>query len=548
MKILQAPESAPNGRSDIFIQGSIIRLGGGQLMILDNVELVKVKDMFCCETAMAIVATYLKHRYEMVFIDAWKFNFRPTDPNFGQASGFAVDIDYIKDWNIENLLEKYHGIRITWHDKTENALHLLRSELEKGYPVYVLAENNHEVPPIVIIGLDENTNEIHYIDTHNLYNYSGVKVMHTGNWLPKRCATYSPVGEDVKEIDWCEIIIDKVKQLYDTDTFKAIRAAAGYMGGSFDLLAEMQGKSNILEVFVVQKFETAARSRFLFSLALNYLNELYNIQGLTAITNKLVELSNQWHLIKYLLTKSLYARRINETFYAGIAAKILEIAAGEEELANMLLDITQNQVNPPALDMPPDRPAATINRDVNKVSFVDLKNYVNNQGFGAMDNTDGADLSGVGQFLLRDEICQMKKWRVGPMEFHLPLVASANDDNIACTGQTINLNEGCYKSIMLLGCSVFGSFSEKAIINYQNGDRQEIQIQFTNVIDKIPLFGETIAWTGNMVENQDNQRVISSCNGYLFAKMYDIKYGAPLKSIKLPDYPSIHIFSISLGK
>jgi hypothetical protein len=517
-------------------------------MLLNNVELVKVKDMFCCETAMAIVATSLKHRYEMVFIDAWKFNFRPKNSSFGKASGFAVDIDYIKDWNIENLLEKYHGIRITWHEKNENALHLLRSELEKGIPLYVLAENNHEVPPIVIIGLDEDTNQLHYIDTHNLYNYSGVKVMDIGKWRPKRCATYLPISEDKKELDWCEIITSKVKQMNEAGTFNAIRDLAEYMRGSFDLLAEMQGKNNILEVYIVQKIETAARGRYLFSRSLNYLHELYDIQGLPTIIDKFVELSNKWHLIKYLLTKSLYSRRIDQTFYANIAAKFLEIADFETELANLLLDIAQNNGKTAAMELPQNRSISAIDNDIKEITFVDLRNYANNKGFGTMDNTCGADLSGVGQFLLRNEICTMEKWRVSQMEFHLPLVACDHGDNISCAGQTINLHEGCYKSMMLLGCSVVGSFSEKTIVNYQSGTYEEIPIGLTNFIDKIPLFGETIVWKGNIVENKEGKQVLSNCSGYLFAKTYFFKYSEPIKSIKLPDYPSIHIFAISLGK
>lgn len=521
-------------------------------MLLDNITPVQEKDMFCFESAVAIVTSHLKRRYEMIFINAWKFDFSPKNSSLRQTNVSNVDMEYVDNWEIVNLLEKYHGIRITPYKKVKNVMRFLSNEMEKGYPVLVSSINAKDISPILVIGLDENRKEIDYIDLHSLYKDVSTKVMNTGNLWPgsMSCVTYSLISEEKKEIDWRQIIIDSAKQLSKSgnkaNPLDAIRALAEYIRASFDLSAEMKRKENPLEIYIVQKIETAARSRFLFSKALHYLLEVHNIHGLPAIIDKFVELSNQWHLIKYLITKSFYSHRVDETFYGNIADKILEIADLEAELSNMLLNVARTDIETSAINLPENKPAP--DSSVNEITFVDLRDYLNNRGFGTADNVCGADLSGLGQFFLRNETCEMEKWSVSQMEFGLPLVASNNYDNISCIGQTIYFVEGCYKSIMLLGCSVLGCFSEKALVHYENGDVEEVPIEFTNFVNQRPLFGEAIAWNGGIVEKKDHEMVISNNTGYLFAKTYYFKHGEPMKSITLPDYPNIHIFAISLGK
>lgn len=137
--------------------------------------------------------------------------------------------------------------------------------------------------------------------------------------------------------------------------------------------------------------------------------------------------------------------------------------------------------------------------------------------------------------------------RAGDMEFWFPELADGAKDNIACSGETITAPEGRYVRIMVLGCGDEGSFSEKMVVNYQDGTVEEIYLEFS--CWWLPTdYNETIACTGKLTSRLTGKVHITTHFARLYAQSYPLRYQDRIKSITLPDCPNLHIFGISLGE
>jgi hypothetical protein len=131
------------------------------------------------------------------------------------------------------------------------------------------------------------------------------------------------------------------------------------------------------------------------------------------------------------------------------------------------------------------------------------------------------------------------------MKFRVPEIKGAQFDNITCTGQVLEVPQGIYGYLLILGCAEWGNFSDTLAVEFDDGDTEVIKIEFTDWAN-IPVFGEKTAWQGQGAERTKDGIHIMNLSLHLFAKPFPIRTEKQVRSIKLPDCPNLHFFAITL--
>jgi hypothetical protein len=138
-------------------------------------------------------------------------------------------------------------------------------------------------------------------------------------------------------------------------------------------------------------------------------------------------------------------------------------------------------------------------------------------------------------------------WEIHDLKFKFPGLGERLNDNIVCDGQVITVPQGCYSTIMLLGCSEQGYFTESLTARYVGGASETVAFQFSN-FDNLPAFpGELIAWKGPWLKKLRGA-LHKTYYAYLFARKHRLNQENEMTQIILPVCRNIHLFAITLGK
>ncbi|OPZ90961.1 MAG: hypothetical protein BWY74_02129 [Firmicutes bacterium ADurb.Bin419] len=179
--------------------------------------------------------------------------------------------------------------------------------------------------------------------------------------------------------------------------------------------------------------------------------------------------------------------------------------------------------------------------------YIDLSEYLNNEGFGqSLSQSTTADLTKKGEYFLTNDLLERSTWTIDDMKFIFPQIIDGIKDNISCDGQTIQGFNGCYRSVMILGCSEWGNYSENLEIEYSNGDKDTLCINLSDWAFT-PVFNEKIAWSGQAAVRKDGETKLWDFTARLFAKAYKICDNKEIVKIKLPRRNNMHIFALTLA-
>jgi len=175
-----------------------------------------------------------------------------------------------------------------------------------------------------------------------------------------------------------------------------------------------------------------------------------------------------------------------------------------------------------------------------------LDGYCNNEGFAMSDAAEStADLTGKGVFFIASNLPENGVFSVSNMKMNM--VAKKSDgqlDNVSCTGQEIDVEEGMYGRIAFLGCSEYGSYCEKVKLCIGQDIVEEIEIKMSDFFES-PLFGEETLWKGKAAERTDAGINILDFNGRIFLSETNLPKKA-INRIILPHRKNIHLFAITL--
>jgi len=118
------------------------------------------------------------------------------------------------------------------------------------------------------------------------------------------------------------------------------------------------------------------------------------------------------------------------------------------------------------------------------------------------------------------------------------------DDNLRLTGQAITFPAEVFSRICVLGSANHGDYVGEALLIYEDGSQQMIQLSFSDWCGG-PSTGEEIAFMfSGRYDNTGNTERIQCMLYYRCSDLLD----KPLKSIVFPQLANVHIFAVSFER
>lgn len=515
----------------------------------------------CYEDSVATVASWWGRDHQMMFADAWNFYFSHIDSEFSIRLGDKIEI---KESDQLKYLEQYHGIKSIFYSNitAEDAIDIVKMELSANRPILLLIDvffcpwdlnyqKSHDTHCILITGLDDYNSKFYCTDgiytKQNVHLY--IELFMQGY---RGCFTFELI-DNYNNIDGRKYIESVFLNLQgdskNLNTFESIRKFANEMEKKLDFKVEMEGYMYFEQTPIFLNIRKISRGRKKFSSVLKYLGELYKIEDLLILSEKMSLLGSKWSIVEGMITKGYITSNLAKIL-CSIVHKIRELADYEEDVANSLAALSKkwNEKQGYLTDfhLMNDLQEYYLNKEI---EYIELRNYMNNNGFGSsLSIKCTANLTGTGYYFLTKGLPEEKVWQIEEMKFNFPDLCDGINDNIACKGENIKISAGNYHSIMLLGCAEDGDFNDSIIVEYADGKFEEVSIKFSDWAGR-PLFNETVAWQGQVAKKDGNAvQLFDKFKPRLFAKAYILKHDGISISIRLPDCPNIHIFAISLCK
>jgi hypothetical protein len=83
-------------------------------------------------------------------------------------------------------------------------------------------------------------------------------------------------------------------------------------------------------------------------------------------------------------------------------------------------------------------------------------------------------------------------------------------------------------------------------LKYENNETEDLQIGFSDWFISTPVYDEKVAWSGNVVQKDKQSAHLLNVKYNIFAIKRRLSKSEILKSIVLPNCPTIHIFAMTL--
>lgn len=519
-----------------------------------NISPVHCEGLNCFEDIIVTMASHYNIEYRLAFSDTWGFEYKSLGGTSSRLLGERIGNDVN---NVNSLLYKYCNLNIIRFDgQPMELLAITKKYLAQKIPVGLFLDaywcpwlqgryqKIHDLHHCLIIGMDDN-DKLYCLDP--AINMS-ICTLYYNDFINgcKNCVIFE-FNKNVLQPNYLKILNESVDNLINKKFYYRIKNFANDFRDSFDISAEYANYNlDVWYVLIDRNLRLIASGRTLYSEFIDLMSEKLQSDELLSVKNELLKVASNWNKIRGILTKS-YRKGYSDNVKEKVYTLLYGISNFEEELVSKLYHIVKNN-----LFESNKNDLLNIN-DKNK--FLDTKivplnldDIFNNRAFASSEtDTYKADLTSTGLFFISDNLANEGSLHVNGMYFRLPELIIKQYDNIACSGQIITVDKSIYHSIMFLGCSDNGDFIDDVSIFYENGEELKIPISFTDSW-RLPKFNESIAWTGKGGRWTENRMDVHLNEQRIFAREEIIKKRGIIESIRLPDCPNIHIFSISLRK
>jgi amino acid adenylation domain-containing protein len=527
-----------------------------------DIQPVHYDYLTCFEDILVTVAEWAGYHYELYFAGAWSFIFDSENYRRDQNVGRWLKVSSV-DGDSELVLR--HGLQMIWGEAASlpDLIEVIRTELDNNWPVVVSMDSFvcpwdwnfqklHNTHSFLISGMDDHTGLLYCCDGF-YQTCATIPKEELMKGLKGEYGLFRFAGPAHISVNWREILEEALAKLQTGGAagtaFDSMRSLAEILAPT-DLQNEIRGhEGNLFEAPLVKNLEHITYGRRKFAKLLDYFGEETGLGELLELAEALREAASQWANIRALLVKEAFSQ--DNIFKNRAIPKIRAIADLEEELAMRLAQVCRNKVHTPGnfsnrYHTYPSQKKAEERASTGKMVMADLTPYFNNKAFGDGISAEcPADLTGTGIYFLKKNIPRHDIWKIGAMEFKFPVLENQVYDNVSCNGQQIRIENEGQQKLMILGCSEWGSFSDKLTIHYVGGQSETLYVKFSDWLYK-PMFGESLAWEGKAVEKIGSGAQLRGGKVYLSAHLYDLKLRNKIDYIQLPDCPGMHIFAISL--
>ncbi|WP_213412296.1 BtrH N-terminal domain-containing protein [Xylanibacillus composti] len=511
----------------------------------------------CFDDVMETVSGWYNRSCRMMHADGLKFAFHPASPEM-PTIGARMQVDF---QTVFPLMETFHGLRMRMHQhiSPEEAFSLIKGQLEAGNPV-ILAQDDYYNPGDPNFGVRHATHHLMIVtgcepDTKGLYCID--PFFERGrSLLPydlfaqgfDRCITCTPVATKAADGVFMKAALrDIVKEELRGKSAAAMLALAEALP-AIRMEDETKGCATFGDSLLFLRHAALNTSRRNYSHMLRYLAVHADSPSLYGTADVFELLANRWMIIIGHLTKlNNLAKQeeggtaSQETVIRGLMAKIAEASEAEIEA----LEILHNQLGHDERAFNQREVAAAVHHEevaVKEIVPVDLVPYFHTR---AIENDAGtANFDSEGYYFSREGAPE-GTLRVADMLFAFPALALDDRDNLVCQGQAIDLPDGEFQGLMLLGCCEFGSYRESLTVEFADGSSEDLPFGFSDWWTYTPVDGEIIAWRSNVMRLGKGKQAAET---YMYAKKKSFRTRNTPVRLHLPDLSTIHIFGISLWK
>lgn len=295
------------------------------------------KKLNCFQDTVATIARYYNTDYELMLLNNWGFSFK---------QGSHINPESI---NNLSLLEDYHGINVKFYyrKEIEYILNSIYLDTTKNKPIsaivdtyYIPWDKNYGIlhnPEhiLIITGISFEKEEIYCIDS--FYKVSS-KIL-PFNLFQKAVNGYIQFKKNKikwKKYNWKELVIKSISDQNYRNRFEDMYKLSTVIEEDFDYYKDKINKSkNLWHSSLIFRLGGVARGRLSFSLALEYLMLKFKEKQLIKIINYLVEIADDWNMIRILLVKGLMTRSSAE-ICKNVSSRIRSVAEKEKETYNKL--------------------------------------------------------------------------------------------------------------------------------------------------------------------------------------------------------------------
>jgi amino acid adenylation domain-containing protein len=521
-----------------------------------NIQPMQDSARTCYEDLFVSITSWLGRDHELIYQTSWGFNFQPDDREqpdiFGNRISSAMG-DKIND------LYRYYGIKIQIYadQSIEAIMEIIHQELEAGQPVVVLCnaywipwdagfqrEHHQAVHSFLIVGADGENDRLYCVDSTYMKYWEPIPFEYLMKGTTGGCWTYTVEHGGVRVTDWRETVKTAVGHFLSTsdDVFESMRLFGDEIAKKLEIRKETEGWREFIRASLFENIRYFSMGRRQLARLINYLIKQYGAEELAPFAKRMERAGTRWESIRAMLLK-MHNAQDSGPLLAKVVEKIKEAAVDEENIADLLLGICGKGED--------DQPVASLENaagtgDGAELSYLDLNQYLNNHGCGSasFDNCT-ADLNGIGQYFLIESMPPEGVLEAGDMRFRFPRLADGVNDNIACVGQMVEVPPGEYSQLMILGCGDEGFFSEPMVVEYEDGAKEEIFLEFSCWWLRAE-FNETTAWSGKIAEKARGKIHVSPHPVRLYAQNYPLKGRGKLKGIRLPDCLNLHVFGVTV--
>lgn len=502
-----------------------------------NIKAIRGKGSSCFQDLIITVSENWKMNYELFFSQSINFNF-----NFQKEKSLGECI-YAKRITSNEIAEKYHGIcieKIKFNSSSESLgelIKLLNNEelaaiyLDSFYTPwhphgsYGKLHGNHRC---LVINYDSKKCELHCIDP--VFS-NKIEILDVENFLKGNNGELAifrkkvPIKITDSEI---KLIINQIKETYIKENkIQDILVLANKFLTNFDMDKEINGEKNFWNTNIWRKLDVLIFGRYYFYKFIKFFSN-YCIE-FKVIENDALSSYRKWEMIRSIITKMFYLRNSEEKHINNIYNFLLEIYLFEERIRNFLMNVNYKMFTTDKVILEKIK----FDLDRSKLNRIKLEDFNNNKAFlieKKLNNNNKIvpDFNGEGRYIYlthKDE----DKFEISSFGY----------DNVKCEGQLINVPRRYYNYLILYGCSEFGGCHSKIKLYYEKQIIDQ-EIFFSDWGDEEELENNLFHyWSGKSDEGYDK---------FIKELIIPINHYEKLKSIELPFYPNLHIFSIKLNE
>lgn len=516
--------------------------------LLLDIEPVKNIKNNCLEDVVVTICKWAKREHQMMFLDLRMVQIEETSEE-KRSMGKRIKTPYTF-YKME-LLDRFHGIQVSYFDKETFNLELAYESLVVNKPMFAFIDTYYlpwhayykkvsGTHAILINGINHSTGQLICTDPFYLLKNQNLSTeeFHEG------CSTF------------CTIIIKKPPLYKDTDILTFLKqqlthyVASGSLEAlgifadqiqKIDLMDEGEdGSLSLLNVPLFIQLRNIHKSKQNYARALHYISETYNLPYLLSYSQKMTTIGNVWESVRGILMK-LYIKKADvPDMLAHVSTKIKSVISQEQDLVqNMLQQLghkhqTWDNESMITANLP-------IQFKANRKIPIDLSGACNNKGV-TNSREIFADMTGWNQFLLvRQPLSKVIYVEEGDYMFSLS--ENMAFDNISAVGEEIAVSGICGHFLAVMGCSDNGSVEEEITITYKSGSKETLRVLFSNWATG-PAPHEKAAVTG--VIGRPSVTNFPDQIAQIYASRYVLHVSEPIVSITLPLSPVIHIFALTL--